>query len=84
MHKIIVSFVIFTLFLSACQDKKQQTDTAKAIESVEASMIKSENPIARLNAASKEMIAAWPEYQKFDELISQYQEISLSDALLKS
>jgi len=33
---------------------------------------------------SQELIAAWPEYQKFDELINQYQEISMNEALLNS
>ena len=50
----------------------------------ENSMIKSKKTITKLNSKSQELIAAWPEYQKFDELINQYQEISMNEALLNS
>ena len=84
MRKIIVFFIIFVLMFSTCKKKEQKTDTEQATELIEVSMIKSEKPITRLNSASEKMVMTWPEYQKFDELISQYQEISMSEALLNS
>lgn len=70
--------------LIACKNKEQ-----KSAEEIDALMqenktIKSESPIAKLNSNSEELVASWPEYQKFDELIHQYQEISMSEALLNS
>lgn len=56
----------------------------KDIELLQTSLIKSSKPIQRLNTESEKLISSWPEYQNFNELISQYQEITMSDALLNS
>lgn len=48
------------------------------------SIIKSDKSIVPLNSKSKELVAKWPEYQKFAEFVGQYQEITMSDALLNS
>lgn len=84
MPKIFIAFLTLTLFISACKNKEQKAMEENDPSVVKNSMIKSEKPIAQLNSTSKEMIATWPEYQKFDELISQYQEISMNEALLNS
>lgn len=70
--------------LSACKNKEQKAEEENDSSPLESSMIKSEKPITRLNSKSEELIATWPEYQKFDELITQYQEISMNEALLNS
>lgn len=84
MIKKFVSIFMLFLLLIACKNKEQ-----KSAEEIDALMqenktIKSESPIAKLNSNSEELVASWPEYQKFDELIHQYQEISMSEALLNS
>ncbi len=84
MPKIFIAFLALTLFISACKNKEQKAKEVNDSSPVKNSLIKSEKPITKLNPASKEMIATWPEYQKFDELISQYQEISMNEALLNS
>jgi len=84
MPKIFVAFIMLILFLTSCKDKEQKAELEKATSLIESPMIKSEKPISRLSSASEELISAWPEYQKFDELINQYQEISMSEALLNS
>lgn len=84
MPKIFIAFLTLTLFFSACKNKEQKTIEENDSSPVKNSLIKSEKPIVKLNSTSKEMIATWPEYQKFDELISQYQEISMNEALLNS
>jgi len=84
MTRIVMCFIISILMFTACKNKEEKKDVETDTSTIEVSMIKSEKPISRLNKASEELIATWPEYQKFDELISQYQEISLSDALLNS
>lgn len=48
------------------------------------STIKSDKSIVPLNSNSVELVASWPEYQKFAEFVGQYQEITMSDALLNS
>lgn len=71
------------LFVS-CKKNKQKIEEENSVNILESSLIKSAQPIQRLNSESEILIASWPEYQNFDELISQYQEITLSDALLNS
>lgn len=84
MPKIFIAFLLLTLFLSACKNKEQKTEEENNSIPMESSMIKSEKPITRLNSKSEELVATWAEYQKFDELITQYQEISMNEALLNS
>jgi len=84
MPKIFAAFIMLTLFLTSCKDKEQKAEEEKATSLIETHMIKSEKPISRLSATSEELISTWPEYQNFDELINQYQEISMSEALLNS
>ncbi len=84
MPKIFIAILALTLFISACKNKEQKAKEVNDSSPVKNSLIKSEKPITKLNPASKEMVATWPEYQKFDELISQYQEISMNEALLNS
>ena len=84
MPKIFIAFLALTLFISACKNKEQKAKEVNDSSPVKNSLIKSEKPITKLNPASKEMVATWPEYQKFDELISQYQETSMNEALLNS
>jgi hypothetical protein len=84
MPKIFIAFLLLTLFLSACKNKEQKTEEENDSITVESSMIKSEKPITKLNSKSEELVATWAEYQKFDELITQYQEISMNEALLNS
>lgn len=84
MPKIFITFLLLTLFLSACKNKEQKTEEENDSITVESSMIKSEKPITKLNSKSEELVATWAEYQKFDELITQYQEISMNEALLNS
>ena len=84
MPKTFVRFFILILIFTSCTDKEQKAEEENAASSVSNSMLKSEKPIIRLNSKSQELIATWPEYQKFDDLINQYQEISMSEALLNS
>jgi len=84
MPKIFVAFIMLSLLLTSCKDKEQKAEEEKATSQIEIHMIKSEKPISRLSSASEELVSTWPEYQKFDELINQYQEISMSEALLNS
>ncbi len=72
------------ILLAACKKKEERSDEKNTVSVVKSGVIKSENPISRLNTQSKELILTWPEYQKFDDLISQYQEISMNEALLNS
>ena len=72
------------ILLAACKKKEERSDEKNTVSVVKSGVIKSENPISRLNTQSKELILTWPEYLKFDDLISQYQEISMNEALLNS
>ncbi len=84
MPKIVIGFFVIMALLLSCKNKNDQ-DTQEDSEQLEAvSTIKSEYRIVPLNTKSEELVQDWPEYQKFYDLVSQYQEISLTDALLNS
>lgn len=84
MPKIFVAFLMLSLLLSACKNKEQKAEDANDSMPFVSNMIKSEKPISKLNSKSEALIATWPEYQRFNELIIQYQEISMNEALLNS
>ena len=75
---------LLSLLLTSCKNKERETAKENTIVVSESSVIKSDKPISRLNAESEKLVAPWKEYQKFDDLISQYQEISVNEALLNS
>jgi hypothetical protein len=72
------------MLLVACKNKEQRAEEATSVEAVETSLIKSEQPITKLNPKSEALISSWPEYRQFDDLISRYQEITMNEALLNS
>jgi len=84
MPKIIVGCIILILTLNACKKKEENSEKVSTFSREQSEMIKSDQPIAKLNTKAKELVRVWPEYQKFEEQIIQYQNISMSDALLNS
>lgn len=75
---------MLVLLLISCKNKEKiEQDEASAKEE-RVSTIKSDKPIIALNSKSKDLVATWPEYQNFQDLINQYQEITVSEALLNS
>lgn len=72
------------LLVLSCKKKSTEQEQEYSTQLDAIHSIKSEKPITPLNEKSKELVKAWPEYQKFSDLVSQYQEITLSDALLNS
>lgn len=84
MSKIVVVFFLIMLSLASCKKKDEQRVEEYPTSSERLNTIKSDKPIIKLNAKSEELVAPWGEYHKFDDLISQYQEIPMSNALLNS
>lgn len=84
MQKLILGLTIFILLLYSCKKNEQKAEESAINKPIRSSMIKAENPIVQLNSASKELTDSWPEYQRFDDLIGQYEEISMNEALLNS
>lgn len=84
MPKIIIGFfMIMAVFLS-CKNKEKQEMEEYSSQFEAGETIKSDKSIVPLNPKSKELVAPWPEYQKFAEFVGQYHEITMSDALLNS
>ena len=84
MPKIVIGFFLIIALLLSCKNKNDQ-DTEEYSEQIESvNTIKSEHRIVPLNPKSEELVKDWPEYQNFSDLVSQYQEITLTDALLNS
>src|SRR5210317_1924513 len=84
MSKIVVVFFLIMLSLTSCKKRDEQKVEEYPSSTERLNTIKSDKPISQLNAKSKELVAPWSEYHKFADLISQYQEIPMSNALLNS
>ena len=84
MPKIVVAYLLILFSLISCKKKDEQKVEEYPTSAERLNTIKSDKPISKLNAKSEELVAPWDEYHKFAELISQYQEIPMSDALLNS
>lgn len=84
MQKLILSLTTLILLVTSCKNDEQKAKSNELKKPVISSMIKAEQPIVLLNSASKELTESWPEYQRFDDLVSQYEEISMNEALLNS
>jgi len=84
MPKIVIGFFLIIALLLSCKNKNDQDTEAYSEQLKAEGTIKSEHRIIPLNPKSEELVKDWPEYQKFSDLVGQYQEISLTDALLNS
>lgn len=84
MPKIVIGFFMIMAVLLSCKNKQKKEMQEYSSQFETGSIIKSDESIVALNLKSEELVAAWPEYQKFADFVGQYQEIALSDALLNS
>ncbi|MDN3641959.1 hypothetical protein QWY87_04560 [Lutimonas halocynthiae] len=84
MPKIIIGYFMLILVLISCNNKEKSEQDETSIKEERFITIKSDKPIIALNAKAKELVTTWPEYQNFEDLITQYQEITVSEALLNS
>lgn len=84
MPKIVIGFFMIMAVLLSCKNKQKEEMEEYSSQFETGSIIKSDESIVALNLKSEELVAAWPEYQKFADFVGQYQEIALSDALLNS
>lgn len=84
MPKIIIGYIVLIILLISCKNKEKVDQNAAAMNQEVLSTIKSNKPITNLNIKAKDLVKTWSEYQNFSDLINQYQEITVSEALLNS
>ncbi|MGI9530370.1 hypothetical protein [Lutimonas sp.] len=84
MPRIRIVYFIFLLLICSCKNKKKEALEADAVNQQIQTTIKANNSIIALNAKATDLVKSWPEYQSFKDLINQYQEITVSEALLNS
>jgi len=84
MPKIVIGFFLITAVFLSCKNRQKQEMEEYSSQFEAGNTIKSDKSIVPLNPKSKELVAPWPEYQKFAEFVGQYHEITMSDALLNS
>ena len=84
MPKIIIGYNFLILILISCKNNEKREQNGDAIKKERLRKIKSDKPIIALNTKAKNLVKSWPEYQNFEDLIMQYQEITISEALLNS
>lgn len=82
IKNILFAFIIISFF--ACTKKNTLKESLTAPDSTKSSITKINDIIIKLNPKAKELVRDWKEYQKIDEFIQQYREISTNDALLNS
>ncbi|MDH3321894.1 MAG: hypothetical protein OEM04_02830 [Flavobacteriaceae bacterium] len=78
-------FTAFFLFVFLSCDKKETAQIELTeTDSIAQGITKVHDPIITLNPKAKKMVENWEEYQKFDEFIEQYKNISTNNALLNA
>jgi len=84
MPKIIIFYFMLVLILISCKNKEKSDQVKASFNQERLNTIKSDKPIIPLNTKAKDLVKTWAEYQNFEELVNQYQEITVSEALLNS
>ena len=80
-------FIFYSLFLFAilaCSKTDSKKELTLKKDTTFINVSKTKYSIAKLSPKSKDIVKDWKEYQSFDELIHQYQNISTNDALLNA
>ncbi|NOQ91941.1 MAG: hypothetical protein GQ552_04400 [Flavobacteriaceae bacterium] len=75
---------IFLIFFFSCEKIKSEKEIISVIDSTQIDFAKINHSITKLSPKAKIMVENWGEYQKIDEFIQQYRNISFSNALLNA
>ena len=76
-------FIIFASLFS-CNKTSSKKDNQVVRDTLKLGKIKANYTEIELNSKSKKAVENWIEYQKMDEFIAQYHNISLTDAIFNS
>lgn len=77
-------FLLFFTLLISCNRKDAKVQLANKLDSIQSNKIVLTHHIIDLNNKAKADVAPWKEYQKFNNFIQQYENISYSDALFNA
>ena len=85
MLKKIILISFLSIFLSACNDKKQEIPKDQEQKVVKTDSKKSTNSIGEtLTPEAKKMVQDWSEYITIDDILNDFYIINTDDALLKA
>ena len=84
MFRSFLVVILFAVLLLSCEKEKSTAKKKEVTQTESSSILKADEPIVQLNAKANSLVSNWPEYTKFKDLISRYQEISMTEALLNS
>ncbi len=85
MIRILSLFLLLVFCTISCKKDSDKEEVPEYVTDRDlAPTLKSESPVVGLNKESEELVKDWKEYQDFSELIVQYREITMADALLNS
>ena len=84
MFRSFLVVILFGVLLLSCEKEKSTAKKKEVTQTESSSILKADEPIVQLNAKANSLVSNWPEYTKFKDLISRYQEISMTEALLNS
>lgn len=84
MYRILIAHFILIFLFYSCKNKNKEEIETEGIHTSIQSTFKADKAIVPLNSKATDLVKTWPEYQNFNDLINQYQEITVSEALLNS
>lgn len=76
--------MLFLVVIFSCNKTTDTNEILSANDSIETNKIMVKSTVAHLNEESKQEVESWKEYKKFQDIINQYQNISISDALFNA
>ena len=79
-----VFFLSLMIAVVSCNKTVSKKNTEITKDTIISNTTKVNHQIAKLNPKAKKLVENWDEYQKIDELLKQYQNISANDALLNA
>lgn len=79
-----VFFLSLMITIVSCNKTVSKKNTEITKDTIISNTTKVNHQIAKLNPKAKKLVENWDEYQKIDELLKQYQNISANDALLNA
>lgn len=79
-----IFLMLFLVVIFSCNKTTDTNEILSANDSIETNKIMVKSTVAHLNEESKQEVESWKEYKKFQDIINQYQNISISDALFNA
>ena len=79
-----IFFILLTVLIFSCKKTTTTTEIADVNDSIQTNRMVPKSTIVALTSEAQLEIENWEEYQKLDDFIAQYKNITMSDALFNA